>query len=82
MVDTGAHLALKALGIGTVLAIVGVGSISYGIWKLSGAKDFVEFRMKVGELLPRIPKNEVPTSRTEFEGLNDLLGYLATWKKN
>jgi hypothetical protein len=36
--------------------------------------------MKCGSILPRIPKNEHPTSRTEFEGLNDLMTYLSEWK--
>lgn len=80
--ETGAQLALRALGYGTVLAIFGVSAISFGVWKLSGANNFPEFRMKMGSLLPKIPKNEIPTSRTEFEGLNDLMGYLATWKKS
>jgi hypothetical protein len=81
MADTGAQLALRALGYGTILAIVGTGSICFAIWKLSGAKDLQDFRMKAGSILPKIPKNEIPTSRTEFEGLNDLMEYLSTWKK-
>lgn len=81
MADTGAQLALRALGYGTVLAIVGTGTICFAIWKLSGAKDLKDFRMKAGNILPKIPKNEVPTSRTEFEGLNDLMLYLSTWGK-
>lgn len=36
-----------------------------------------EFRMKVGSLLPRLTPT-VHNSRTEFEGLNDLMTYLAT----
>lgn len=32
--------------------------------------------MKAGSILPRIPKNNPPQSRTEFEGLTDLLQYL------
>lgn len=39
MADTGANLALRALGWGTVLAIVGVSALSFSVWKLSGAKD-------------------------------------------
>lgn len=39
MADTGANLALRALGWGTVLAIFGTGSICFAIWKFSGAKD-------------------------------------------
>lgn len=39
MADTGANLALRALGIGTVFAILGTGSMAFAIWKLSGAND-------------------------------------------
>lgn len=34
--------------------------------------------MKAGSILPKIPKNDPPQSRTEFEGLTDLLQYLIT----
>ena len=34
-----------------------------------------EFRVKVGNVLPRIPKNE-NQGRSEFSGLNDLFQYL------
>jgi hypothetical protein len=37
-----------------------------------------EFRLKVGSLLPRIPKNDPPQGRTEFSGLTDLLTYIAS----
>lgn len=39
MADTGANLAMRALGWGTVFAVLGTGTIAFGIWKLSGAKD-------------------------------------------
>lgn len=39
MADTGANLALRALGWGTLFAILGTGSLTFAIWKLSGAKD-------------------------------------------
>ncbi|MPC39944.1 hypothetical protein E2C01_033497 [Portunus trituberculatus] len=37
-----------------------------------------DFRMKAGSVLPNIPKNDPPQSRTEFEGLTDLLQYIIT----
>ncbi|KAK2582837.1 hypothetical protein KPH14_008922 [Odynerus spinipes] len=80
--ETGASLALRALGWGTFYAVTGCGLLFYGIWKISGAKNAEEFRYKMGSLLPRIPKNDPPQSRTEFEGLTDLLTYLADdWGK-
>lgn len=39
-----------------------------------------EFRLKMGSLLPKLSK-DAQTSRTEFEGLNDLMEYLSTHKK-
>ncbi|XP_065164933.1 transmembrane protein 242 [Atheta coriaria] len=80
MRETGAMLALRALGWGTFYAFTGCGLLFYGIWKLSGANDLKEFRYKIGSVLPRIPKNNPPQGRTEFEGLNDLMEYLSTLK--
>lgn len=37
--ETGANLAMRALGYGTLLAIFGTGSLMFAVWKLSGAKD-------------------------------------------
>lgn len=42
MADTGANLALRALGWGTLFAVLGTGSIAFAIWKFSGAKDVSE----------------------------------------
>lgn len=36
-----------------------------------------EFRMKIGSILPRLTPT-VHNSRTEFEGLTDLMTYLST----
>lgn len=41
--ETGANLALKALGWGTLYAFTGCGILFYSIWKLSGAKN-VQFK--------------------------------------
>ncbi|KAK0182585.1 hypothetical protein PV327_000710 [Microctonus hyperodae] len=80
--NSGASLAMRALGWGTVYAVAGCGILFYGIWKLSGATNAQEFREKMGSILPRIPKNNPPKSRTEFEGLNDLLTYVSEeWNK-
>ncbi|XP_056632225.1 transmembrane protein 242 isoform X1 [Diorhabda sublineata] len=78
--ETGASLALRALGWGTLYAFVGCGVLFYSIWKLSGATDIKDFRYKVGSVLPSIPKNNPPQGRTEFTGLNDLLEYLQQQK--
>ncbi|CAD0198290.1 unnamed protein product [Chrysodeixis includens] len=77
LADAGAILALRALGWGTLYAVTGTSCLCYGIWKLSGAKDLKDFRVKMGNLLPAIPKNNPPKSRTEFTGMNDLMTYLS-----
>ncbi len=74
--EAGARLATRALGIGTICAIGGCSVLFFGIWKLSGAKDLQDFRQKAGQILPRIPKNDPPQSRTEFSGVNDFLQYV------
>ncbi|XP_050081871.1 transmembrane protein 242 [Anopheles aquasalis] len=77
--EAGTSLALRALGWGTLYAILGTGTICFGIWKLSGAKDMKEFRESMGRAFPRVPRNDPPRSRTEFDGLTDLMQYLSTW---
>lgn len=74
--EAGGALAMRALGWGTLYAVAGFSIFCFGIWKLMGVKDLQEFRMKAGSVLPRIPKNNPPQGRTEFEGLTDLLQYL------
>ncbi|KAF7269205.1 transmembrane protein 242 [Rhynchophorus ferrugineus] len=80
--ETGAGLALRALGWGTLYAITGCGILFYGIWTISGAHNLKEFRQKMGEILPRIPKNNPPQGRTEFSGLNDFLDYIQHQKSS
>ncbi|EDW06177.1 hypothetical protein AWZ03_011596 [Drosophila navojoa] len=81
LMDEGTTLAMRALGWGTLYAVLGTGAFCYGFWKLSGAKDFDEFRLKMGNALPRISKDEPANSRTDFESLTDLMKYLAAWNK-
>ncbi|KAL5287035.1 TMEM242 family protein [Megaselia abdita] len=80
LMDEGSALALRALGYGTTYAVLGCGLFCFGIWKLSGAKDMTEFRSKMGSFLPKLTSNSPATSRTEFEGLSDLMRYLSTWR--
>lgn len=39
-----------------------------------------EFRHKMGTLLPKLSKDGPPSSRTEFDGLSDLMDYVSTWQ--
>ncbi|XP_068630275.1 transmembrane protein 242 isoform X2 [Battus philenor] len=77
LADAGVILAMRALGWGTLYAIAGTSCLCYSIWKISGAKDLKDFRLKAGNLLPVLTKNNPPQSRTEFSGLNDLLTYIS-----
>jgi len=74
--QTGVALATKALAYGTAYAIAGCSVLFFGIWKLSGARDFADFRQRAGQVLPRIPKKENPNERKEFSGLNDFIQYI------
>lgn len=74
--EAGSALALRALGWGTLYAVTGFSVFCFGVWKAMGVSNLNEFRLKAGSVLPRIPKNENPQGRTEFSGLNDLLGYI------
>ncbi|TRY68485.1 hypothetical protein TCAL_01387 [Tigriopus californicus] len=73
---SGAALASRALAYGTLYAVVGCGLVFYGVWQISGARDLAEFRQKAGSILPVVPKNHPPQSRTEFSGINDFLQYV------
>lgn len=75
--ESGAALARRALAWGSVYAVAGCGLLFLSVWKLMGVSDMKEFREKVGDILPRIPKNPPkPGERTEFSGINDFLGYI------
>ena len=75
--ESGAALARRALGWGTVYAVGGCGIIFSSIWKLMGVENLSEFREKVGKVLPTIPKNPPkPGERIEFGGINDFLSYI------
>eukprot|EP00092_Neocalanus_flemingeri_P021663 GFUD01023500.1.p1 GENE.GFUD01023500.1~~GFUD01023500.1.p1 ORF type:complete len:203 (+),score=72.38 GFUD01023500.1:70-609(+) len=75
--ESGAALAAKALGWGTVCAFAGCGLLFFSVWKLMGVNNLREFREKTGNFLPKIPKKaKEPGERTEFSGINDFLTYI------
>ena len=75
--ESGAALARRALGWGTLYAVTGCGVLFFSVWKLMGVNNLSEFRESVGTVLPRIPKKQPqPGERTEFSGINDFLSYI------
>ncbi|KAI0208732.1 transmembrane protein 242 [Lamellibrachia satsuma] len=69
--ESGAALAMRALGWGTLYAVTGVGLICFGIWKLSGAKNMEDFRAKI----PKAPKKETQ-GRNSFKNITELVDYI------
>ena len=75
--ESGAALARRALGWGTLCAVAGCGALFLSVWAVLGVSDLTQFRAKVGHILPRLPKNPPkPGERTEFSGINDFLKYI------
>lgn len=79
LLEGGTRLAARALAIGSVLAIVGVGGLCFTFWKLTGAKNMEEFSQKMSTLGPKVKRNDPPQSRTDFDGLTDLMKYISSW---
>jgi len=75
--ESGASLATRALGYGTFFAFAGCGLLFFSVWKFANVNNMEEFRIKVGKVLPKIPRKNPPQGRTEFSGLNDLMQYLS-----
>ena len=74
--DSGTALARKALLRATIYSVSGVSLLCLSIWTLSGARDFNEFRQKIGSLFPRLKRRKENEGRTEFENLTDLFQYV------
>lgn len=75
--ESGTELARRALLRATLYSVSGVSLFCFSVWKLSGANNFEEFRLKIGSLLPQIKRNnEQQQGRTEFKNLTELFQYL------
>ena len=74
--ESGTSLAMKALRRATLYSVGGVSLFCFAVWKLSGADTFEEFRLKMGQLLPTVPRSNPPTSKVDFENLSELFQYV------
>ncbi|XP_072035712.1 transmembrane protein 242-like [Amphiura filiformis] len=72
--ESGAALALKALGWGSLFAVSGVGVLIYGACKLIGVQNVQEFKERFQSVTPAIKRKEADGEDVIAELKSDILG--------
>ncbi|KAA0200235.1 hypothetical protein FBUS_00117 [Fasciolopsis buskii] len=76
--ESAVRFAVRALGLGTALAVLGVGGLAGVAWKLSGARDFVDLNDRFKSAFPEPWKVKSANPATNFETFGELLHHITT----
>ncbi|TPP65832.1 hypothetical protein FGIG_08426 [Fasciola gigantica] len=72
------RFAFRALGYGTALAVTGVGSLAYIVWKITGARNISELNRYFQTSFPETWKLRPTDSATNFKTFDELTRYITT----
>lgn len=75
--ESGASLALRALGRGTLYSVSAFGVFCFVTWKLLGVHNLQELREKLQSAMPAIRRSK-GEGRSDFGSIRELFEYLAT----